>query len=250
MLQIDILPIFSDNFSFVLHDDRKAAVVDPGQAEPILSFLQAQQLHLTMILQTHHHFDHIGGTKKLQKSTNCQVIGPQRQFLPNKNRDKIESETILFQSYPIRIIAVPGHTKSHLAYYVPSLKALFSGDTLFASGCGRIFEGTAEEMFQSLQTLASLPDDTLIYCGHEYTVENLQFAQHIEPGNQDITLALERAMEKIDSGGFSIPTTLSQEKLSNPFLRVSQQSIKKALGMEHAPDVKVFAELRNRKNRF
>lgn len=243
MQTITTLPALSDNYIYVIQHNTKAAVVDPGQAEPVLRFLKEKNLELSEILITHNHFDHIGGVEKLQHETGCIVVRTNSQI---QNRC---TKTIC-HSLSVEVIPVPGHTKDHVAFYIPESSALFTGDTLFAAGCGRIFEGTPKTMFESLQKLASFEDKTLVYFGHEYTEENLQFAELVDPKNEEIKVRQTIVKNKLSRGEFSTPATLEDEKKTNPFLRTNNPSIRKKLQMETASDVEVFAKLRRDKDVF
>ncbi len=249
MHTISILPAFSDNFIYVIHNGSSAAVIDPSAAYQVSKFLKENNLGLETVLITHHHSDHTGGVGQLKKETGCTVIGGGSRMGGGDSAvsDGDERESA---GLSVRVIGVPGHTNDHVAYYIPSLKAVFTGDALFSAGCGRLFEGSAKQMYTSLQKLAALDDDTLVYCGHEYTDENLQFAAMVDPGNEYVKEKLEAVRDTISQGGYSVPSTIAEEKKTNPFLRAGELSIRKYLHMERASDVEVFAELRNRKDRF
>ena len=250
MHTISILRALSDNFIYIIHTDTDALVIDPGSAQAVLQFLNEKSLVLSTILLTHHHLDHTGGTEELKGITGCNVIGSTDRHMGYVDSVVSDGDVKSILDLSINIIGVPGHTNNHVAYFVPGLKALFSGDTLFAAGCGRLFEGTAEQMWDSLQKLVSLGDDIHLFCGHEYTEESLLFAGSIEPTNLNIKNRLMEVRKKLGAGKYSVPSLLSEEKLTNPFLRAKDPLIRKALGMEAASDVDVFAELRKRKDVF
>lgn len=218
---VDYVCAFKDNFIWILVDSNKqsAIVVDPGESRPVIHYLTANNLHLDAILITHHHYDHTNGAIELKKIYQCPVYGSQNSSFTHINHDVHEGDkiTLNWLSTPIQVIAIPGHTLDHIAYILPN--SIFCGDTLFSAGCGKIFEGTPELMYQSLQKIAALPDDTKIYCGHEYTVKNLQFAKQVEPENRCIDVVLEKAMLLRQKNRPTLPSLLADERTYNPFLR-------------------------------
>jgi hydroxyacylglutathione hydrolase len=250
-IQISPIPFLSDNYAWALHDGKNAVIVDPGEAPPIRNFLKNGNLRLSHILITHHHADHCGGAAELKKEFfDCRIIGPDDTRLKVRD-DPVrggEERTVLGLS--MNIIGAPGHTKTHMLYYFPTLRALFTGDTLFSSGCGRLFEGSAEDMHCSLTKCAALEDDTRIFPGHEYTEENLRFALTVDPANPAIAQRLVEVKRLRRRGHASALTTIAMEKTFNPFLRVKDLALRKKLGMESASDVEVFARLREMKDRF
>jgi len=248
-LEINTILIKPDNYTYVLHNGTEAVVIDPPESRDVLAHLQERRLTLRMIFATHHHSDHTGGIMPLKKSSHCSVIAADKRV---KGVDKVltDNESIEFNDTDIRVIHVPGHTKGQAAFYMHDQKVLFSGDTLFAAGCGRIFEGGPEQLYNSLQKLASYPDDTMVYCGHEYTLENLEFAVRFEPDNKDVTNRLQAVRELYQQGKGTIPTTIALEKKTNPFLRVHEKSIRNALGMLDRSPIAIFTELRRQKDRF
>jgi hydroxyacylglutathione hydrolase len=245
MEKISILWAFNDNYIYVIQKDKDVIVVDPGHDQPVLQYLQDNNLKLSTILLTHHHADHTGGAGKLKQVTGCTVIGPDGYTVDEKVRGGDVIDSLPFET---EVIATPGHTRSHVVYKMPELKALFTGDTLFIAGCGRLFEGNAEQMWRSLQKLSALQDDTKVHCGHEYTEHNLRFAATVDPDNRAITEKLESVRRILAGGGCSVPSTIAEEKEYNPFLRAHDVSIRKHLNMESAADVDVFTELRKRKD--
>ena len=247
MKEIPILRAFYDNYIYVIKKDKDVIVVDPGHDQPVLRYLQDNNLQLSTILLTHHHADHTGGAAKLKQVTGCTVIGPDGHTVDERIRGGDVRDII---SYEVEIISTPGHTRTHVVYHIPELKVLFTGDTLFIAGCGRLFEGNAKQMWNSLQKLSALSDDTKVYCGHEYTEYNLRFAATVDPDNKAITEKLESVRKILAGGDCSVPSTIADEKKYNPFLRVNDSSIRKHLKMESASDVDVFAELRRRKDYF
>jgi hydroxyacylglutathione hydrolase len=226
-------------------------VVDPGDCPPVLKALKKHNLSLRTILVTHHHWDHIGGAGKLKKKTGCKIIGGDRRRMSDIDQLVEDGQRFQVGDTEVQVIATPGHTSTSVCYYVPSTTdntngILWTGDTLFVGGCGRLLECDAKTMWQSLQKPASLPDDTLVYCGHDYTVENYEFALSIEPDNEMVR----QRLSDISKTGQTVPSTISQEKTTNIFLRSGTPKVKTALGMTDAKDFEVFAELRRRKDIF
>jgi len=247
MKEISTLRALRDNYIYVIKNNENAIVVDPGHEQPVFRYLQDNNLQLSAILLTHHHADHTGGTAELKQVTGCTIFGPDGHTVNEVVRGG-EVKNIL--SFEIEVIPTPGHTRSHVVYHIPELKALFTGDTLFIAGCGRLFEGNAKQMWSSLQKLAALRDDTKVYCGHEYSEYNLRFAATVDPDNAAITEKLRDVRNTLAAGGFSVPSTIADEKKYNPFLRADDLSIRKHLKMESASDIGVFAELRRRKDYY
>lgn len=219
MIQLDMVPMLQDNYGYLIVAEEVVLAVDPGEAEPLLEVLSERGERLGYILVTHHHWDHIGGVERVKRETGCLVIGPEDDRLPGLDRVVRGGETIQLGSLTIEVIATPGHTKSHICYYLPKEGILFSGDTLFSGGCGRVFEGTMEEMWQSLQRLIELPGETRLYCGHEYTLANLQFALTVESANQALVERFEWVRQMRAQGHPTLPSTLELERQTNPFLR-------------------------------
>ncbi len=231
MITITPIPAFTDNYIWLIthQESRMSVVVDPGEAAPVLTALQHKQLTLCGILLTHHHHDHTGGVTELLANYRVNVYGPLGDTILSANHRVAEGDTVEIPQMNCRfkVIDIPGHTKGHIAFYHD--RTLFCGDTLFTAGCGRIFEGTAEQMFNSLQKLAALPDDTFIYCGHEYTAANLRFAQTVEPDNKDIAQRIIDTAHLRNKDQPTVPATLSLEKKTNPFLRSHVASVKNAV---------------------
>jgi hydroxyacylglutathione hydrolase len=255
MIQITALPAFTDNYIWLLqdHGTQRCAVVDPGDAAPVQAWLSAHPgWVLSDILITHHHHDHVGGVEQLKKATDAKVFGPASESIPARDVALKDNDRISVLGWDFDVFAVPGHTLGHIAYYHHGL--LFCGDTLFAAGCGRLFEGTPAQMHHSLSRLAALPEDTLVYCTHEYTLSNLKFAAAVEPNNPDIAARLAKVIGQRQSGIMTLPSTLALEKLTNPFLRTGETSVKEKAdersGSDNpAPDM-VFAALRAWKDQF
>ena len=247
---IKIISALSDNYIYLLVFGNMAIVVDPSEAQPVIDALKQNNLQLQAILITHHHWDHTAGIDALLDATNCPVIGPEDQRIPRLTRMAEEGETITFGPLNFQVLKTPGHTTSHVVYYEPEKGWLFTGDTLFGAGCGRLFEGTPEQMYASLNKIAKLPNDTKIFCGHEYTVRNLEFTTSIEPTNRAVAERLAQAKRERAQNIPTIPTTLALEKKTNPFLRVGDPSLKAALKMENGSDLDVFTKVRELRNHF
>ncbi|MGK0298072.1 MAG: hydroxyacylglutathione hydrolase [Gammaproteobacteria bacterium] len=255
---IEVIPVsaFQDNYIWLLHNTSlgNVAIVDPGDADPVIAELEASNLHPVAILITHHHPDHVGGVNKLLSHYNVPVYGPASETIPGMTNPLIESDIVEIDNLQAKftILDVPGHTLGHIAYY--GHDKLFIGDTLFMSGCGRLFEGTAAQMYNSLEKLKSLPDTTKIYCGHEYTIANLGFANTVEPENSDIKKRLISCQQARDKDIPTVPGTLKIEKKTNPFLRSEIPEVKAAAesyaGHKLSNSVEVFASIRRWKDNF
>lgn len=251
-LTVRLTPILSDNYVYILHDvaSDTVGVVDPGAAKPIEDALGAAGLSLDWILLTHHHGDHIDGAERLRAAYGARIAGAAADAarLPRLDVALRAGEPWDFGGELVEVIDTPGHTVGHIAYHFPRAAALFAGDTLFALGCGRLFEGTALQMWDSLSRLAALPGETMVFSGHEYTQSNARFALSVEPEN---AVLRERAAE-IDAlrarGAPTLPTTIAKERATNPFLRASEPAVKAAMGLAGADDAAVFAEIRRRKD--
>ncbi|MHC4214919.1 MAG: hydroxyacylglutathione hydrolase, partial [Planctomycetota bacterium] len=231
MENVITIPACGDNFIYLFrYGPNDAFVVDPSVSEPVLQRLNADGLNLRMALITHHHWDHLGGVEDLKKKTGCQIIGADARRISGIDKVIADGDIIKTGQYDIRVISTPGHTKTSVCYYLePSddnVGILWTGDTMFIGGCGRIFECNAETMLDSLLRLADLPNDTLVYCGHDYTIENYEFALTIEPANP----IFKQRLDEVKGGDLSVPSTIGQEKQTNIFLQTER-------------DVKVFAKL-------
>jgi len=248
------IPAFSDNYIWLVRQGSRAAVVDPGDAGPVIAHLQSEGIELVAIIATHHHGDHVGGIRDLLARWEVPVYGPANEDIPGRTRALREGDSFGLPEVGVSmsVLDIPGHTSGHIACFGGGI--LFCGDTLFAAGCGRLFEGTPAQMLASLDKLAALPGETRLYCGHEYTVANLRFALAIEPGNDRLRQRLAREQEKVDRGGVTLPSTIAEERSSNPFLRTRETAIQ-AAASHHArrpltDRVAVFAEIRAWKNSF
>ncbi len=259
MIQIEALPAFSDNYIWLLQDpdSRRCAVVDPGDAAPVLAWLEKHpDWRLEDILITHHHNDHVGGVQALKAVTGARVCGPAGETIPARDLALDDNDVVRSLGVDFQVLAVPGHTLGHIAYYSADTAAplLFSGDTLFAAGCGRMFEGTAEQMHDSLQRLAALPEATRVYCAHEYTLGNLRFALAVEPDNPNVVQRFADVERLRAENRITLPSTIGLERLTNPFLRTAETSIKQKAdersGTLNPTPSAVFAALRGWKDRF
>ena len=252
MLEIKIVPCLNDNYAYVCHDEKNNAfVVDPSEFEPVNHCLERHNLNLTYILNTHHHFDHVGGNFELKAKYNCKIIGSRldKDRIPKIDELLSDGEQWKFNDIVAKVIEIPGHTTGHIAFYFESEKAVFTGDTLFVLGCGRLFEGTPEMMWNSLKKLKSLPDDTKIYCGHEYTLSNAKFLKSVISNdliNQKIEYLKQLELTKTPS----IPSTIKEEKELNLFFQSDSDEIKLHLNMKDKSDEETFAYLRNLKDNF
>ncbi len=254
----DIVPIpaLKDNYIWVLHDRKKAVVVDPGDAAPVCAFIAAHKLKLAAILCTHHHHDHIGGVCELAQLYNVPVYGPRHENISCISHPVGEGDTIAITQMDIKldVLDIPGHTRGHIAYLGAS--AVFCGDTLFGCGCGRLFEGTAAQLLNSLQRLARLPDNTLVYCAHEYTEANIRFALACEPGNEQLKQRQADARATRSTGQPTLPSTIALEKSTNPFLRCTEPEIirnverQSGIKLPSENETAVFSALREWKNQF
>ncbi len=243
-----------DNYVYLLLESTsgKAAVVDPSDAAPVVEALDRLGWELSHILTTHHHNDHVGGVPELVAATGCTVVGPRadRDRIPNIGVEVGDGDRYMFHAAEARVFDTPGHTRGHIAYWFPESKALFCGDTLFALGCGRLSEGTAEQMWNSLSKFKVVPDDTRVYCAHEYTQANARFALTVEPGNADLRAYSDEVDHKRASGERTVPSLMGRERKANPFLRADTPELAGAIGMAGQGPVEVFAEVRTRKDNF
>lgn len=248
--QIVVVPMKTDNYGYLLVWEQDAAVIDPSEEAPMEKILKQEGWQLQFLLVTHHHRDHLGGVEELKRKTGALFLAPPDPRIKNIDRP-VESESP-FPIGPFSCVPLmtPGHTKFHTVYYFPEEGVLFSGDLLFAGGCGRIFDGTGEEMLESMQKISSLPDDTSIYFGHEYTEKNLAFAARVDPKNVAIGKRWKKVEQLRKQGKSTSPSTLKDEKETNPFLRLDSLELQKGIGMEGESLLNVFLALRERKDQF
>ena len=239
-MKIEIIPCLQDNYSYLIIDEtnNSACVVDPSEASPIIKFLEKENINLKYILNTHHHFDHVGGNQELKKKYNSIVVGykDDEKRIPDIDVLVDENQVWKADNFEAKILYIPGHTTGHISFYFFNEKLIFTGDTLFSLGCGKIFEGTYEQMFASLNKLKSLPSDTMIYCGHEYTLQNSKFCIKHDSKNLNLQNKIKLIKEKLDNNKPTIPTNLGDELECNIFLR--------------AKNVESFAKLRDLKDNF
>lgn len=264
MLTISAIPAFNDNYIWCLanSEDRKALIVDPGQADPVVRFLADNDLELDTILITHHHPDHVGGVKALSDTVpGCRIVGPANSPFKGADSEVHPGDEVVWQNLTFNVMAVPGHTLDHIAYFantpVENRPVLFCGDTLFVCGCGRLFEGTPEQMKQSLESLRNLPDETAVYCAHEYTLANLRFARHWLPDDEALQAFEAQCQKRRDDGKPTVPSVLGDEKRLNPFLRWDDEAVISAAreyasqaGLDVSSDNDVFAATRHGKDTF
>ena len=239
MVEVVAIPAFSDNYIWMLRDPAsgKVAVVDPGQDVPALVAADARGWRIDQILTTHWHPDHTGGNSGIKAATDAVITAPaEAERLSPVDRIVAEGDHVSVGELDAQVWEIPAHTAGHIAFYFEAAKMIFVGDTLFAMGCGRLFEGTAQQMFANMQRFAALPEDVLVYCGHEYTLANARFAAHVDPGNEAVAARLSRISEMREHGEITLPTTIGEELATNPFLR--------------AADVAELARLRAMKDSF
>jgi len=239
-MKIHIIPCLQDNYSYIIHDQSNnyACVIDPSEAEPIINFVKKNNLKLKYILNTHHHYDHVGGNERLKKEFGSKIIGfkGDKHRIPLIDIELEDQEIWTSDNFEAKIFHIPGHTSGHICFHFYKNNFLFTGDTLFSLGCGRIFEGTYNEMFNSLKVIKNLPEDTLIYCGHEYTKKNAEFCLKYDPNNNELIEKIAQIKKSISKGNPTIPSTLREEITCNIFLK--------------AKDVEMFSKLRDLKDNF
>jgi hydroxyacylglutathione hydrolase len=249
-VEIAIVPCLSDNYAYLVKRGEACAVVDPSEAAPVTAALAARGWTLTHILNTHHHLDHTGGNLALKQATGAVVVGPGKDAtrIPGIDVGVTEASGWEFAGLPVQVLEVPAHTRGAITFVIDA--NAFTGDTLFAMGCGRLFEGDPQTMWRSLSKLMSLPDATRIYCGHEYTENNGRFALTLEPGNAALQTRMTDVRAARAKGAATMPSEIGLEKATNPFLRISSPEIRASLGMNNSDDVAVFGELRRKKDSF
>jgi len=256
-MNIQSIKAYSDNYIWLITTNEGNLVIDPGEASPVMNYMQQHSLGLTDILITHHHYDHVGGVIELKKDISGKVIGPQNNQIEGLDEYVIQGMVVESCGLKFNVIEIPGHTLDHIAYYLadPQQPILFCGDTLFSGGCGRVFEGTHKQMYQSLEKLKALPDNTLVYSAHEYTLANLKFAQEVEVNNFYISEYIEVCQKKVELDLPTLPSSIAIEQKVNPFMRCSETSLRKSisqkmLSSKTASDSEIFAYLREWKDSF
>ena len=239
-MKIQIIPCLQDNYSYLIinEENNTACVIDPGEADPIIKYLENNKIKLKFILNTHHHYDHVGGNKKLKKKYGASVVGYKgdKERIPEIDILVNDQEIWIHENFKAKIIHIPGHTLGHICFYFYNQKSIFSGDTLFSLGCGRIFEGTYSQMFNSLKKLKELPHDTKIFCGHEYTMQNSKFCMANDENNQNLISKIKEIKKKLQNNLPTIPSTIKEELDCNIFLRSN--------------NVETFSKLRDLKDNF
>lgn len=252
--EIAAVPVLSDNYVWLVRDAASGAVavVDPAAAEPVVEALEARGWRPALVLNTHHHGDHVAGNADLKARYGCPVVGPAADAhrIPTMDRGVSEGDRVAFGDAAFLALETPGHTSGHLSFHLPEARALFCGDTMFSLGCGRMFEGSPEQFWASLARLRALPDDTMVYCGHEYTASNARFALTVEPDNPALGARAEEVSRLRAEGRPTVPSRLGEEKAANPFLRADRPEVAAALGLAGAEPAAVFAAVRRAKDAF
>lgn len=254
-MKVEILNCLSDNYTYVLIDEKSkiTCVVDPGEAEPVQEYLERNSLTLKFILNTHHHQDHIGGNQDLKKKFNAKILSFEKDKKRILHQDIYLKDLQIWNyenKFKFKVFHIPGHTSGHICFHFFEDNIVFTGDTLFSLGCGRIFEGTYEQMFNSINLIKSLPPETKIYCGHEYTKNNFDFCKSIDKNNSYLKEKKIFIDQKLVKNIPTVPVTLEQELKTNIFLRCNDKNIKKELGLENASDIETFKKLRDLKDSF
>lgn len=249
-IEIIQIPTLWDNYTYLISNGEEAVVFDPPDTKAIANELHKRNLVLKQIIITHHHPDHIGGVLWYKKHYNAKVIGPKDKRIPGIDKFVVDNDSINFSDLEIQVISVPGHTTSHVVYYCKKLNMLISGDTIFSCGCGKLFEGVADLMFQSLQKLRTLPLETNVFCGHEYTLENVRFSKTLGDSNIEVEKRIANVKRLLAEKLPTVPSTLGMELKTNPFIRWDNPQLKNSLGLENKSDLQVFIHTRELKNVF
>ncbi|MCR9262022.1 MAG: hydroxyacylglutathione hydrolase [Pseudomonadaceae bacterium] len=253
-IEVVQIPCLNDNYGYLIHEPGSGltATIDTPEVAPINAALEQRGWRLTHIFNTHHHFDHAGGNEALKEQWGCTVVGADNDAarIPGIDQRVVDGDRFAFGDVEVTVFEVPGHTSGHIAFYLASQAMVFVGDTLFALGCGRLFEGSPQQMWSSLQKLMALPDETVVYCAHEYTQANAAFALSVEPDNPDLQKRSQQIDQLRAKGEPTVPTSIGLERATNPFVRPSSSGLRAQIGLESASDVEVFAETRRRKDNF
>ena len=253
-MNIEIISCLNDNYSYLIHDNKSntVAIIDPSEFAPCDKIISKKYKKLDYILNTHHHYDHVGGNKELKKKYNSKILGfkSDEERIPNIDKLLEDNEEFNIGNIKFTTLFIPGHTTGHIAFYSKTEKVIFTGDTLFSMGCGRVFEGTYNQMFNSLSRIKDLPEDTKIYCGHEYTQKNIEFCIKYNPNNDLLKKTKNIIEEKLKNGEPSIPSTLLEEKQMNIFLRTDDLDVKNILNLKKASNLEIFTKLRDLKDNF
>ena len=253
-MKVIIVKCLSDNYSYIVFNEKTliAAVIDPSEAEPIIAEIKKNNLKLMYIFNTHHHYDHVGGNSQLKNDYKCKVVGfeKDKERIPGIDITLKDNQNFKNELFECEIIHVPGHTSGHISIYIKEISALFTGDTLFSLGCGRIFEGTYDEMFNSINKLKKFPINTKIYCGHEYTKNNSIFCKSIDNRNSKLIKKIREIDMNIKNNKPTIPSTIKDEMECNIFLRADNLQIQKQLGINSKDPIKTFIKLRDLKDNF
>lgn len=254
MFTVSAVPIYQDNYVWIITAGNEHWVVDPGDHQPVIDYFTSREEQPNGILITHNHWDHVTGIGPLVEHYQIPVYGPDNPAIKGLDHGLKEGDTVALGPYQAQVLETPGHTLDHVSYYLPECASLFCGDTLFAAGCGRLFDGSMDQLYRSLQRLSQLPAETKVYCTHEYTVANLTFAQAAEPNNTAIADRLARSKEQRDRNLSTLPSNIGEERATNPFLRAHVAEIKAQVaqqtGQLNTDDMTTFAGLRNWKNRY
>ena len=253
-MKVEIISCLKDNYSYAIIDEKnnKTCVIDPSESKPIINFLEKNNLKLNYILNTHHHYDHVGGNSELKKKYSAKVLGFEEDFkrIPEIDIKLKDGEIWKEDNFEAKIIHIPGHTLGHICFYFYNDNNLFTGDTLFSLGCGRIFEGTYLQMFSSLEKIKKLPPKTKIYCGHEYTLQNSKFCIQYDRKNKNLIKKIDEIKEKLNNNKPTLPSTLESELKNNIFLRSDKENIKTNLNIKNSSALITFSKLRDLKDNF
>jgi len=253
-MQITPIPCLNDNYAYIINDQKTGivSVVDPSDSKPIIQYLKNNKLNLNFIFNTHHHFDHVGGNIELKKYFNSKIIGfeKDRKRIPGIDLTLKDNQLFKFGSLELKLMHIPGHTIGHVCFYFKKENIIFTGDTLFSLGCGRIFEGSYEQMYSSLNKIKNLSKDTKIYCGHEYTLKNSEFCKKIDPKNTNLDKKILEIKSKIQKNLPTVPSILKDELNCNVFLRCDDEDIKSSLNKKGSNSIEIFSKLRDLKDNF